>query len=1186
MQTFNPLTIPLAGQQLIEASAGTGKTYSIALLFLRLIIEGGLEVDKILVVTFTTSATEELRLRIRARLREALDILERSGNEEVQSGDRILQELLGPLANRREAAQRLTDALARMDESAVFTIHSFCQRMLQENAFESGVPFDTEFIENEQQLRLEIVRDFWRQRFYSAPAAEAAWATATWKDPEGLAGVLEPLLRQSGVLCIPEVSADDLHRLREESREHLRAVRRCWEESGAEVSAILRDDQGLSRDKKKGYGAERVELALAAMDMLASMDEDPWLLPEAVELLAASVMAEKVKKNKQTPGHRFFALFEAFYRANNEALRLARIRVIHSAHAFLRDELDRRKRDRAQMYFDDLLTRMDRALAGPDGAGLAQRIQNRFAVALVDEFQDTDPLQYRIFHTLFGAGARPGLFMIGDPKQSIYSFRGADIFAYIRAKKDTPASAAFTMDTNYRSTSAMVGAVNRLFDREASFIFDRDIHFNPVRSAGKAEQEPFVVRGAEPEPLQAMILPVDDFAAGSRKEITKGRAEQAASRWTAMEIARLLRLGAMGEAGIGSRPLAGGDLAVLVRTHREAEMIQKELTRLRITSVYYSQDSVFVSDEARELHLFLTSLLDLSAASRVNLALATPLFGLDAQNLEQLQSDADKWDRMIAVLEGYHLCWRGQGVAAMLQKLLAEQRVVQRLIALPGGERKLTNILHLSELLQEASGCHAAMDCLVRWLAMQRRETGDMTASRQLRLESDENLVRIVTVHKAKGLEYPVVFLPFVWSCRPVRAGDIISFHHPRSQEYIVDLGTDEQEHYLQAERERLAEDLRLLYVAITRARYCCYFSWGRIKAMDRSAMAWLLHREGPGQDQWPVYAELTEERIRQDLAGLNEAGVVLGHADWPHEAGEQSLFPGIAPKPLAAGIFRGRIDTGWTISSYSRMVRTAVHATPVGEVEFTPVAADAGAKDRTVFNFPRGPAAGTCLHGIFERLDFAGYSAEELQAITEEELRKTGLERDWAPLVCNWVGDVLKTPLDAFAGLQLQHLAECDRLVEMGFYFAMRELDIALLNRVLADYGYIPVEVEEEALTGLMKGYIDLVFRRRDRYFLADYKSNYLGPGPEGYRGNMLEQAMREHRYDLQYLIYVVALHRYLGSRIRGYDYTLHFGGVYYLFLRGMHPDHPPGHGVYSTMPPRELVMRLDACFGSMEKR
>ncbi|HER63060.1 MAG TPA: hypothetical protein ENO11_03690, partial [Desulfobacteraceae bacterium] len=752
------------------------------------------------------------------------------------------------------------------------------------------------------------------------------------------------------------------------------------------------------------------------------------------------------------------------------------------------------------------------------------------------------------------------------------------------AKKDTPGSAAFTMDTNYRSTPAMVRAVNRLFEGEASFVFDEDIPFSPVRSAGRGDGESFFVQGAVPEPLQAMILPVDGIAAAKRKEIAKGRAEQAASRWTALEIARLLHLGSRGEAGIGSRPLEGGDLAVLVRTHREAEMIQRELSRLRITSVYYSQDSVFASDEAGELYLLLVALLDLSVTGRVNLALATEFFGLDAHELERLQADAEEWDRITASLEGYHLCWRTQGVAAMLQKLLAEQNVVQRLISLPGGERKLTNILHLSELLQEASGRHVGMDCLVRWLAMQRHEPEEMSAGQQLRLESDENLVRIVTVHKAKGLEYPVVFLPFVWGCRPVKNGDIISFHLPDSQNQVVDLGTEKQEHYLRAERERLAEDLRLLYVAVTRARYCCYFSWGRIQAMDRSAMAWLLHRDKP--DQLPLFAELTEERIERDLAVLNDAGLVIGSVVCPLEPGEQFFLPGTTKKPLATGIFKGSIDTGWTISSYSKMVRTAAHATTAGEVEFMTGAPEAGVPVRNVFSFPRGPAAGTCLHGIFEQLDFSSYALDELREITEEELRKSGVDSDWTPLVCRWVKDVLAVPLDRDAGLQLQHLDSKDRLVEMGFYFAMRELDIRRLNKVLTDFGFSPVETREDILTGLMKGYIDLVFRHRDRYFLADYKSNYLGPSPEDYQGKILEQAMREHRYDLQYLIYTVALHRYLGARVRGYDYSRHFGGIYYLFLRGMHPDNPPGNGIYYTIPSPEMIKRLDGCFGGMEKK
>jgi exodeoxyribonuclease V beta subunit len=778
MQTFNPLTIPLSGQQLIEASAGTGKTYSIALLYLRLIVEGNLDVDKILVVTFTTSATEELRQRIRLRLREALDVLEATGDGDIACDDKVLMGLLGSLENRPEAVQRLTDTLVRMDESAVFTIHSFCQRMLQDHAFESGAPFDTEFIESEQQLRREIIRDFWRQRFYPASSAETAWATSTWDDPEGLGKVLNALMTQSGVEFIPEVSREEVDSLQEESISCLQAVLHAWTECGDEIADILRNDSCLSRDKKKGYGLERVELVLAGMDELALQREPPWLLPDGVELLAASVMAEKLKGKKIAPEHPFFTLFDTFFQNNEEFIRLAGIHVIISAYQFLRTELETRKRDRGQMYFDDLLTNLDRALTGSDGDMLVQRIRERFTVALVDEFQDTDPLQYRIFRMLFGKRVKnPGLFMIGDPKQSIYSFRGADVFAYIQAKNGTSKSASFTMDTNYRSTSFMVHAVNKLFDSENSFIFGDDIPFSVVKSGGKADEEPFVIQNASPEPLQAMVLPVEKFAAKNRKDISKELAGIAASQWTAMEIARLLQLAGQGKAKLGEHSLTGGDLAVLVRTHREAAMIQQDLARLRIASVYYSQDSVFASDEALELHLVLTALLDLSVMRRVNSALVTGLFGLDAHDLEQMQADAAKWDEMIGKLEAYHVRWRNQGVAAMLQKLLSGQQVVQRLISLPGGERKLTNYLHLAELLQDASEHQAGMDGLVRWFGIQRHDPEETSSGQQLRLESDENLVRIVTVHKAKGLEYPVVFVTVLWDCRSVKNDVIFYFY-------------------------------------------------------------------------------------------------------------------------------------------------------------------------------------------------------------------------------------------------------------------------------------------------------------------------------------------------------------------------------------------------------------------------
>ena len=1179
MHSFDPLTIPLTGQQLVEASAGTGKTFSIAQLYLRFILEGGLDVDNILVVTFTISATDELRQRIRLRLREALDSLLSAGTGNIEMKDEVLKALLDSIQDRQQAIQRLTDAISRMDESSVFTIHSFCKRMLQEHSFESGSPFDAEFIESESLLRIEIIQDFWRQRFYSAASAETEWAAVTFQEPQGLLMTLSPLLAHIEVSCIPEVNDDAMKVLQAECEKHFLAAMEKWREQSEEILEILKHDSALTRNEKS-YRLDRVEIMMAGMERLSSMKNAPWLLPKRTELLAASVMAGHLKKNKTAPEHSFFTLFDAFVQNNQQLTRLARIHVITSALQYLKAELQKRKNERAQMYFNDLLVRMDGTISGQDGRDLVRRIRQRYKVALVDEFQDTDPLQYRIFHNLFGKEPSPGLYMIGDPKQSIYSFRGADVFAYIKAKRDTLLqSAAFTMDTNYRSTSAMVDAVNTLFDKENSFVFGDDIGFTPVQSGSKADEEPFIVQGTTPDPLQAMILPVDRVASPGKHTIAKGRAENAAARWTAMEIARLLDLGRREEAQIGQQNLTGRDLAVLVRTHREAEMIQQELARLRISSVYYSQDSVLVTNEARDLHLVLTALLDLSDTARVNTALTTPLFGLDAHQLEQLLIDAARWDAQVAKLEEYNLIWRSQGVAAMLQKLLGDQLVVQRLIKYAGGERKLTNYLHLTELLQEASATELGMDGLVRWFGMQRNNPGETGSNQQLRLESDENLVRIVTVHKAKGLEYPVVFLPFIWNCRPVKSDDMLSFHLPEGMQHVVDLGSGNSEYFQLAEQERLAEDMRLLYVAVTRARYCCYFCWGKMSGMEQSAMAWLLHRGSKGSV--PVLSVPDEERIIQDVEALNAEKNVLEFPAYKDETRE--TYPAVKEidLELVPKVFQGQIDTGWIISSYSRMARAAVHLNRAEEVEYQQPVTFQEITGQNVFTFPRGAEAGTCLHNILEVLDFEAPLDEDFSLLVKDHLQLNGLDVKWSPVVCRWVEDIIKTPLEKDSGLRLKGIQQDNRLAELGFYFTMESLKPDQLNSVLRDFGYRPIEMMEQELNGLMRGYIDLVFCCQDKYFLADYKSNHLGFSAADYTHSRMKEAMEEHRYDLQYLIYVVAMHRYLESRIKNYDYDKHFGGVYYLFLRGMREDYPDGNGIYYILPERELIERLDKCFG-----
>lgn len=1183
MLGFDPLDFPLQGQRLIEASAGTGKTYSIALLFLRLLLERKLDVDQILVITFTRAATDELRSRIGLRLREALDHLDDAQGGENE--DDLLTRLISGIEDRQEARTRLFDALVRMDESAIYTIHGFCQRMLQDNAFESGAFFEFEFLESEQPLRSRIMEDFWRRSFYSSPPEEAEWASSEWKDPAGLEKSISGVLANAFVEYIPEVAADEVQQAREEAQRFFRRMCGTWRENSSEIEDILRHYKCLSRNKRDGYSPRWVETILAWQHSLQEDAPMSWVLPRHHELLGATVMQGKLIGKKILPQHLFFQEYDAFAAAHAAFCRAARFQTLTQARRFMVKELAIRKDNQARIYYDDLLVKLDRALADKGAPALVRRIRSRFAAALIDEFQDTDPVQYRIASKLFGREPDPALFMIGDPKQSIYSFRGADIFTYIKARRDTPATGRFTMKTNYRSTSAMIQAVNTLFQPRDSFVFKPDIVFHPVSAGGKADKAPMLLEGETPMPLQAMLIPPDAGKGDDSAVVSKTRAEEIATRWAAYEIARLLSLGAEGKATLDNENLTGGDLAVLVRTHHEAYLMQQALGSLNIASVYYSQDSVFTTREAKQLYLVLFGLLDLSDEYSTRNALITDLFGLNGSDLYQLQKSDSKRDALAAELQDYQQCWQKSGLMAMFQRMLAKRSAVQRLLAEPTGERKLTNYQHLVELLQEASLKLEGMDSLIRWFSDQLHNPEPAKANQQLRLESDENLVRIITIHKAKGLEYPVVFLPYLWRARPVKRDAVFSFHEPGTDRVLADLGTGNPDHYRLAEKERLAEDLRLLYVAITRARHMCFFCWGRINGMESTPLAWLLHRKET--EAVPSSKMMDIQTVTNDLFGINSTDQLLENVPFPADFSRMFAGRRTTESTLRSKVFTGIIDSGWAMTSYSQLTASFAEPENAAMVSSGRTAAEPEEKKEfSVFGFPRGAAAGNCLHGILEQVDFADITEEELRELVDLHLAKTGISREWTTLVCHWMQDIIETRLSEASGLRLMDINREDRLAELGFYFSMQALDMDRINRVLTDFS-IPPLVPASALahkSGLMKGFVDLVFSSAGRFFIADYKSNYLGPEYADYTPQNLAEAMIEHRYDLQYLIYSVALHRYLGTRLSGYEYDSHFGGIYYLFLRGIQPASGPATGVFYARPERSLVERLDSCFGYPE--
>ncbi|SMC21674.1 DNA helicase/exodeoxyribonuclease V, beta subunit [Desulfacinum hydrothermale DSM 13146] len=1195
MNSLEPLKMPLKGLRLIEASAGTGKTYNIVLLFLRALLERDLDIGHILVVTFTNAATEELRERLRHRLRQAVQVLfQRAGGVDVSTDDPLLNALLvqRDSADLLRAAWKLREAASRLDEAPIFTIHGFCRRMLQEFAFETGAPFQAELISNEEEIRRQAAADFWRRALAEAEETEARWFLETWGGPDGLLESLDIFRGATDIKVLPQLNRPKIPCFRDLG--HLfQAVRDGWKQYREEIEHLFKTSKALNR---RSYNKSVIQSALEAMDALASQGSTPLVLPEAFRRFTPAMLEEKGTKNGYpTPTHPFFERCGRFLDCLEETKRLQKICVLQNAWNFLEEETAQRKALEECLSFDDLLNILDRALDGPSGPDLAQGIRLKYPMALIDEFQDTDPVQYRIFQRIYELRQTPQpLCLIGDPKQAIYSFRGADIFAYIQARRDAGSQNIYTMDTNWRSASHLVQAINRLFRRApAPFIYKEDIPFHPVESARKADAAPLVLPesqpGKPPAALRIRFLRSERLELTQAGDITKKSAREAAAADCAGEIARLLNWAADGQARIGESPLQARDIAVLVRSHREGAIVQRALRKQGIASVSLQRESVFSSREADELLSVLAALAAPSDQRLLRAALATEMLGWDVPRLQELNDDETLMESVQQRFSHYHDLWQRRGFLPAFMELLKGEKVVGRLRSLPEGERRLTNTLHLLELLHEAAQTHTGTERLCRWL-QEKRASHPTADEEQLRLESDENLVQVVTIHRSKGLEYPVVFVPFPWSDGPPQGKGPVRFHDPNDLKLTVDLGSDQIDaHRKLEEQEDLAERMRLLYVALTRAKYLCVVTWGKINGASRSAMARLLFPDSAGGTSDVGAAsrmeDLDEEAMRRELAELaddSQGTIAVEDAKWETP---EKLHDGGAHQTshLSARTFSGKPGPEWRITSYSNLVAGAdPHEPDYDAVPSLPLETPPEDVSDPAFLFPRGPRPGECLHEIMENLDFPTAQKKDLETVVGDVLSRYGLDRSWTPKVIPWVNRVLETPFSENGenGLKLRDIQGSDRLNELEFHYPVGSLTPELLRRAVQGDSFYERSLEGLGfgeIQGLMRGFIDLVFRAHGRYYIVDYKSNHLGNRVEDYGRDALERAMRQHRYPLQMLVYTLAVHRYLKTRISSYDYDRHFGGVYYLFLRGMRPEKGASTGVFHHRPSRKLVERLN---------
>ncbi|MFE6506509.1 UvrD-helicase domain-containing protein [Nocardioides sp. NPDC057767] len=1081
------LTGPLpTGTTLIEASAGTGKTFTIGALVTRYVVEGVATLDEILAITFGRAASQELRDRVRSHLVEA----ERAFAAAVAGRrpsplDAHLELLLDvPEEEVRVRHERVRDALASFDGATIATTHQFCQLVLRSLGVAGDTDTGAELVESLDELVVEVVDDLYLQWFGEA-----------------------------------------------------------------------RERPPFDRDDALGLARTAVE------------DPQSRIAPAPEEDPVAG----------------------------------ARVRFAEA----VRDEVDRRKQMRGVLSYDDLLSRLAVALEDPSAPARA-RMRQRWRIVLVDEFQDTDPVQWQVLSRAFEGHAT--LVLIGDPKQAIYAFRGGDVFTYLTAARTAETQA--TLDTNWRSDAPLVERLQVVLRGAA--LGSPDIVVHDVKAHHDGSR---LMNAPNPSPFRIRRVGRNGFKLTRGKMITAGDARNHIARDLAGDIAALLG----SDATWCDRPVQAGDIAVIVAIRSHGLLVQRVLQEHGIPAVMAGGGDVFLTPAGEDWLALLQALDSPHRAPLVRAAGLSVFFGYTATELDA--GGEALTSRIADTLRGWALLLRGRGVAALIEA--AEERgLTARVLRRTDGERLLTDVRHLGQLLHDISVRDSlGLPALLTWFRDERRRSA--ATERPRRLDSDAAAVQIVTVHGSKGLQYPIVYLPFAYDFF-VRDPEVARFHDADGQRTIDVTRTGAQwaKHVERHKAEEVGEKLRDLYVALTRAQSQVVAWWAPTANTATGGLHRLLFGRGPGQAVVPDdVAVPSDEHAASLLDNVARHGGPTAEEAVPVAAATplRETPPGV----LAARAFTREVDAEWRRTSYSGLIRVDEGVTPTSEPEVEgtddePIGDDADLSPSEVelvetpeehlspmAELPKGAGFGSLVHAVLEHTDpEAPDLAEELLAKTREQLRWWPVPASAEDLAAAMLPLNL-TPLGPLAdGLTLARIPLRDRLRELDFEIPLaggdargpgapdvRLSDLAPLLRehlpaddpmvTYADRLEAP-PLGEQSLRGYLTGSVDVVLRLPNgRFVVVDYKTNFLGVEAMDYTQPKLAEAMLHSHYPLQALLYSAVVHRFLRWRLPGYDPETHLGGVLYLYVRGMlGPDTPVVDGiptgVFTWQPPASLAVAL----------
>jgi len=1216
------LELPLSHLQVIEASAGTGKTWTLCALYVRLVLGHGITrpllPPEILVMTFTEMATAELRGRIRKQLFEVGQYF-RMSEIEVPQVDDFQRELKKAFHSSEwsQCAKTLELAAQWMDEAAIFTIHAWSARMLKEHAFDSKSLFEQALTDDPYKLKLSAAESYWRKYIYPLSAEQMAQISegkSLGTSPKDLLQKLKPYFakKEKSPDSPLEIGISPLEYSQKiiEWSETFNAKREVakseWDEEFVEqLKKKIKDVKSVNPVMSEEYTAGKVTPRLKkVIKCLEGTDEDLAVLNQ--------FSASQLKLNGLVSADEYSQLRhldELVQCLSNKPLFNS---ILNHVTNEIQSIYDHAKSVTGQFDFSDLLQNLYHAV-NAEGSLLANTIRAQYPVALVDEFQDTDPWQYGTLKKIYvdEPKADSALIIIGDPKQAIYGFRGADLETYLKARNHELGH-IYTLPKNYRSTGKLISAVNHIFlNAQTPF---KDVEFLGV-DPGK-EIEPLFVKDKESPSKRVEHPAMTVWYSKADKPLNNTNYKKEMSAVFAAEIVALLNSGS-------AEP---NEMAVLVRDVKEATAIRQALARLGVRSVYLSdKESVYATEEAFELRLILLAAANPKSTKYLRAAVSTRIWGLNFDQLEQLIHSEEQWDVLIEEFHRYQVIWQKQGLLPMLYRLIHDNSIAQKLLnansaEFYNGERVLTNLLHLGDLLQSVSlGLHGE-GALIRYLEQQLNNPKSSGDASVVRLESEANLVRVLTIHKSKGLEFPLVFLPFISNFRTENK----------------DSGRDD--------KSRIEEDIRLFYVAVTRAQKALWMGLAPIKddfiktsKNPRSAVSVLLQRQDAGDlvqslSLWSACSEIS----------------VLP-APVPVEEHYAPALKAVNYKPARDPVLS--ITTNWWIASFSNITKGAAKSEEGGytesstsydkfadaQVDSSPNALGAFAEDEShpylgqpdtlvegqgqtqsqsqsqsqgsggvasAFQSPydalkSSSALGVLLHDLLEwqfnhNWPLSSNSANSLApsdwvSVFESKSLKLGLSDEEQKLLLKWIGKIVNTQYVlnlsksnmgkefSLNSLTLSDLNLNNAWAEMSFTLPIGSMNVTSLDALITQHILARRDrpaLQPKLMSGMLTGFMDLVFEAEGRYYVLDYKSNFL---KTGYARVDLEESILSHRYDVQYTLYVLALHRLLKSRLQDYDYDEHIGGAVYLYLRGVDSE---SQGIFIDRPAKELILSIDEAF------